>query len=109
MLRMKVNEVKGKVKDGVNRTKELIMDNKELIVYCGAAVGVVVGSVVFGRHINKKYETAWRAAKQAFDNGQLDADFGPYKVTKFFEPKTGEFIGQTMIHKTSVEAFLDLK
>ena len=104
-----LKEIKGKVKETAVKVKDLVVDNKEVVIYCGALTGILVGSIVYGRRINKKYDTAWRNAKQAFENGQLDADFGPYKLMKFFEPKTGDFIGQTMCHEDSVNAFLDLK
>lgn len=104
-----LKEIKGKVKETATKVKDVVVDNKEVIAFYGVMTGVIVGSVVWGRHSSKKYETAWRKAKEAFENGQLDADFGPYKLMKFFEPKTGEFIGQTMCHEKSVKAFLELK
>ena len=104
-----LKEIKGKVKETATEVKDLIVGNKELVAFYAAMTGVIVGGVVYGRHVNKKCMSAWRNAKQAFDNGQLDADFGPYKLMKFFEPKTGEFIGQTMCHKGLMEEFLKVK
>lgn len=103
-----LKELKGKVQNGIGRAKELVTDNKEACIYVGSLVAIVGVSVICGRR-NKRYQTAWRNAKQAFEAGQLDADFGPYKLMKFFEPATGEFLGQTMCHEKSVKSFLDLK
>ena len=103
-----LKELKSKVRNGIGRVKEVVADNKELVIYAGTMVGVIGVSVVCGRR-NKRYQTAWRNAKQAFEAGQLDTDFGPYKLMKFFEPTTGDFIGQTMIHEDSVEQFLKFK
>lgn len=105
----KINVLKGKVKGMAVEAKEWFSDHKVDIAIYGTMTGVLVGSIVLGRLHDKKFENAWRAAKTAYENGQLDADFGPYKLMKFFEPNTGEFIGETMCHKDIVEAFLKLK
>lgn len=109
----KINEIKGKVKGMAVEAKDWVVDHKfELAFYggfYGAIAGVLAGSIVLGRHNSKKYEKAWRAAKEAYENGRLDSDFGPYKVMRFFEPSTGDFLGETMCHNDSVKAFLNLK
>lgn len=109
----KINELKGKVKEVSVEAKEWFSDHKvDIAVYgtmTGIIVGGIVGGIVLGRLHDKKYENAWHAAKTAYENGQLDADFGPYKLMRFLEPTTGEFIGETMCHKDTVEAFLKLK
>lgn len=105
----KMNEIKNKVKETATEVKDFMVDNKELIVGCAFSGVLIIGGIVWGRKVNKKYETAWRKAKELFESGQLDGDFGPYKVAKFFEPKTGELIGQTMMHIDSVNVFSNLK
>lgn len=105
----KMNEIKNKVKETATEVKDFVVDNKGLIASCAASGVLIIGGIVYGRKIDKKYETAWRKAKELFESGQLDGDFGPYKVAKFFEPKTGELIGQTMMHVDSVNAFSSLK
>lgn len=104
-----LKEIKGKVKETAVEAKDWVYDHKEGLIACGALTGILVGGIVLGRKHTKKFESAWRAAKQAYDNGDLDYDFGPYKLMKFFEPKTGEFIGETLCHEDTVEAFLDVK
>ena len=104
-----LKEIKGKVKETAVKVKDAVIDNKEIVIYYGALTGILVGGIVYGRHVNKKYEAAWRNAKQAFENGQLDADFGPYKLMRFLEPKTGDFIGQTMCHEDTMNLYLKLK
>lgn len=105
----KINEIKSKVRGMAVEAREWLDDHKSEIAVYGTITGVLVGGIVLGRLHDKKFENAWRAAKTAYENGQLDADFGPYKLMKFFEPNTGEFIGETMCHKDTVEAFLKLK
>lgn len=104
-----LKRIKSKAKETAATVKDVLVDNKEVIIGYGVAAGILVGCVVYGRHNSKKYEAAWRNAKKAFENGQLDADFGPYKLMRFFEPGTGDFIGETMCHEESMKAFLDLK
>lgn len=104
-----LKEIKGKVKETAVEVKDWTIDHKEGLIAGGILTGVLIGSIVLGRRYDKKFEKAWRGAKQAYDNGQLDYDFGPYKLMKFFEPKTGEFIGETLCHKDTVEAFLNVK
>lgn len=104
-----LKEIKGKVKNVAKGAKEFVEENKALCIIDGA---IVVGAItlgVLGHRHDKKFENAWRAAKEALDNGNLEHEFGPYKVMKFFEPKTGDFIGQTMCHEETVKAFLELK
>lgn len=104
----KLNEIKGKVKETAVEVKEFASENKGLIIAYGAFIGVVAGDIVLGQRSSKKYKAAWRAAKEAYENGNLAHDFGPYKVMKIFEP-TGEFIGETVCHKDTCEAFLNFK
>lgn len=105
----KMNEIKNKVKENATEVKDFVVDNAGLIASCAASGLLIIGGIVYGRKIDKKYETAWRKAKELYESGRLDGDFGPYKVAKFFEPKTGELIGQTMMHVDSVNAFSNLK
>lgn len=105
----KINEIKVKVKETATEVKDFVVDNKGLIASCAFSSVLIIGGIVYGRKVDKKYETAWRKAKELYESGQLDGDFGPYKVAKFFEPKTGELIGQTMMHVDSVNAFSSLK
>ena len=109
MAKLNKENLKVKVKNVTDEVREFVDDNKFYIGFYGVGIGMIVGGIVLGRNYNKKFEEAWRAAKQAYDNGNLDYDFGPYKVMKFFEPKTGEFIGETLCHGETVKAFIDLK
>lgn len=104
-----LKEIKGKVKETAVEAKDWADDHKEGLIAFGVLTGVLVGGIVLGRIYDKKYESAWRAAKQAYDNGDLNHDFGPYKLMKFFEPKTGEFIGETLCHEDTVKGFLNVK
>lgn len=104
----KFNELKGKVKETAVEVKDWASENKGAIIAYGACAGILIGGIVLGRRNTKKFEAAWRAAKEAYENGNLDYDFGPYKVIKFFEP-TGEFIGENIMHKDSCEVFMNLK
>lgn len=105
----KINEIKGKIKDKATEAKDVIVDNKDVIVPLGVAAGVLIGGIALSKHNSKKFEAMWRAAKKAYDEGNLDYDFGPYKVMKIFEPKTGEFIGETLCHESATTAFLNVK
>lgn len=105
----KLKDLKVKVGEKASEAKDWIVDHSFEVAFYGTMTGVLVGSIVLGRHNSKKYEKAWRAAKEAYENGRLDSDFGPYKVMRFFEPATGKFIGETMCHNDSVKAFLNLK
>lgn len=104
-----LKEIKGKVKETAVEAKDWVYDHKEGMVAGGIGTGIIITGIVLGRNHAKKFESAWRAAKQAYDNGDLDYDFGPYKLMKFFEPKTGEFIGETLCHENAVEGFLNVK
>lgn len=105
----KLNGITEKIKEKAGKAKDVIVDNKEVIIVDGLVVGLLVGSMVLSKRNSKKYETLWRAAKKAYDEGNLDYDFGPYKVMKIFEPKTGEFLGETLCHETATKAFLNIK
>ena len=104
-----LKEIKGKAKEAAVEVKDWANEHKGNLIVCGVGAGIIITGIVLGRKYDKKFELAWRAAKQAYDNGELDHDFGPYKLMKFFEPKTGEFIGETLCHKDTVEAFLNVK
>lgn len=104
-----LKEIKGKVKETAVEAKDWVGDRKEQVFAFGALTGILVGGIVIGRNYNKSFEKAWRNAKRAYDSGDSTFDFGPYKVMKFFEPKTGEFIGETLCHEDTVKAFLDVK
>ena len=105
----KLENLKVKVKEKAVEAKDWMVDYKFELAFYGAAAGILIGGIVLWQHNAKKYEKAWRAAKEAYENGRLDQDFGPYKVMRFFEPKTGDFLGETMCHNDSVKAFLNLK
>lgn len=105
----KINEIKNKAKEKAGAAKEWLVDNKSEIAYYGVLTGIAVGGVVASKLHDKKYHNMWSNAKNAWENGNLDHDFGPYKVMKFFEPKTGEFIGETMCHERAMKSFLKLK
>lgn len=105
----KLENLKVRVKGMASEAKDWFDDYKFEIAFYGITAGILVGGIALGQHYSKKYEKAWRAAKEAYENGHLDQDFGPYKLMKFFEPKTGEFIGETMCHEASVKSFLNLK
>ena len=104
----KINEIKNKVKETTDKVKDVVVDNKKAIIVNGVAIGLLVGGVIYTKHNSKKFEKLWRAAMTAYENGDMNYDFGPYKVMKIFEP-TGEFIGETLCHETATKAFLDLK
>lgn len=104
----KINEIKNKVKETASEVKEGFVDNADVIIPLTVAAGFLIGGIAMCKHTSKKYEKLWRAAKEAYENGNMDYDFGPYKVMKIFEP-TGEFIGETMCHESCTKAFLDLK
>lgn len=105
----KINEITNKVRETASEAKEVVVDNLNVIIPVGVAFGFLVGGIALSKHTSKKYEKLWWAAKEANESGNLDHDFGPYKVMKFFEPKTGEFIGETVCHESCMKAFLDLK
>lgn len=105
---LKMNEMKNKVKETATEVKDFVVDNKGLVASCVFSGVLIIGNIAYGRKVDKKYATAWRKAKELYESGQLDGDFGPYKVMRFFEP-TGEFIGETMCHENTVKAFLDVK
>lgn len=104
----KLNNLKGKVKETAVEVKDWASENKGLIISCGALAVSIIGCVAITRYDSKKCAKAWRAAKEAYENGNLDHDFGPYKVMKIFEP-TGQFIGETVCHEKTTNAFLELK
>lgn len=105
----KIKEIKTKVGEKTEATKEWFIDNKDAIIPLAISGGILAIGIGVSKLTGKKYETMWRAAKAAYDTGNLDHDFGPYKVMKFFEPKTGDFIGETLCHEDSVKMFLNLK
>ena len=105
----KLNGITEKIKVKAGKVKDVIVDNKEVIIVNGVAIGLIAGGIVLSKRSSKKYEALWRAAKKAYDEGNLEYDFGPYKVMKIFEPKTGEFLGETLCHETATKAFLELK
>ena len=104
-----LERVTGKVKEIGTEVKKWASENKSELIYWGALTGIIVGAGVLGHRNNKKFETAWRAAKSAHDNQDLDHDFGPYKIMCFMEPITREFIGETMCHEDSMKNFLNVK
>lgn len=104
-----LKEIKGKVKEKAVEVKDWTVDHKGELIAFGSIAGILVGGIVLGRRVNKKYVDGWRRATEAYKNGDLTADFGPYKLMRFLEPKTGEFIGEVMCHEDTVKAFLDVK
>ena len=68
-----------------------------------------IKTIALGRRKSKKFEVAWREAQKQMLDSNRNYDYGPYKLCKFFDPNTLEEIGKVMMHKTSVEAFLDYK
>ena len=104
-----LQEIKGKVKNGTEKVTDFCKDHWfELAVGAGCIVGGTIGIVLVKRD-SKKFETMWRGALHAYRNGDLNYDYGPYKVVKFFDPKTLEQIGDTVMHKDTVEAFMNCK
>lgn len=104
-----LNEIKEKVKETGNKVKEWTSENAGNLIAIGVPVGLIIAGCVVGRKYDKKFETAWRAAKAANDNQDLDYDFGPYKVMCFIEPITREFIGETMCHEDTMKMYLNVK
>lgn len=105
----KLNKLTGKVKETAIQVKDWTSDHKSELIFCGAMAGVLVGGIVLGRRYDKKYAEMWRKASQAYKDGNLDYDFGPYKLMRIIEPKTGEFIGEVMCHEETCKAFLNIK
>ena len=105
----KTEEIKCKVKEATNEVKEVIVDNKGQFILYGVCIIIGLICIVLCKRDSKKHHLLWSAAKKAYENGDLNHDFGPYKVMKFFEPKTKEFIGETVVHENCMKAFLDIK
>lgn len=102
-----LKEIKNKVKEKATDAKDFVIENKSLIIAGSVLAAGTIGCVIYGKHTSKKYETAWRKAKDQLDSKNI-TDFGPYKIAKFFEP-SGEFIGEIPMHEKSTKAFLELK
>lgn len=102
------NENKTKTEERIEKVKGFVEDHALGITY-GIGALACAGIIIAGKKHDKKFEKMWRAAKTALDNGDKDYNYGPYKLAKFFDPNTDEFLGQLPIHETAVESFLKLK
>lgn len=103
-----LNNLKVKAKEGKDKVCNFVSDHAFEIGYWSVLVGGTVALCVVGKRKAKEYNTMWRNAMTAFRNGDKDYDYGPYKITEFFEPNTGEKIGELLMHQDSVKAFLDV-
>lgn len=102
-------KIKEKAKNGAEKVKDFWDDYGLVIGYCAVCVAITAGTVALERRRSKKALIAWREAQKQMLDGNRNYDYGPYKLCKFFDPNTLEEIGKVMMHKTSVEAFLDYK
>ncbi len=104
-----LNNLKVKAKEGKDKVCKFVTDNAFEIGYWSVLVGGTVALCVVGNCKRKKYATMWHYAMTAFRNGDKDYVYGPYKIAEFFEPNTGEKIGDMLMHQDSVKAFLEVK
>lgn len=106
------NKVETKAKEVGTGFVDFVGDHVPEIIYGTLVVG---GLTMWGlalHKVNKEskgWEAAWRLANDHMKNNDTDFDYGPYKLMKFFEPKTGELIGQMACHEDTVKAFLEVK
>ena len=106
---MAIKEMKEKVIGKVSEVKDWTVDHKVELIAVGVYAGIITGGVLLGRRSVKKGEVAWQKAMEAYKNGQMDYDFGPYKIMRILEPKTGDFIGEVLCHKDVCKALLGIK
>ena len=102
-------KIKEKAKNGAEKVKDFWDDYGIIIGYCAACIVIPVGLIALGRRGSKKAMIAWREAQKQMLDGNLNYDYGPYKLCKFFDPNTLEEIGKVVMHKDTVEAFSKVK
>lgn len=101
-------KIKEKAKNGAEKVKDF-WDDYGYYGYCAVCIAIPVGVIALGIRGSKKAMIAWREAQKQMLDGNLNYDYGPYKLCKFFDPNTLEEIGKVVMHETSVDAFLKLK
>lgn len=103
-----MSKIMNKVKETMKSGKEFVVDHRDAI-FTGAVVGISLGCIAYGVMTGRKYSKMWRVAKEALDNGDMTANYGPYKIMEIFEPSTMKSLGRTVCHKDTCEAFLQVK
>lgn len=102
-------KIKEKAKNGAEKVKDFWDDYGLLVGYCAGGIAITAGLMALGKRSYKKAMIAWREAQKQMLDGNLNYDYGPYKLCKFFDPNTLEEIGKMVVHKDTVEAFLNVK
>ena len=65
--------------------------------------------MALNKRSSDKAMATWREAQKHMLDGDRNFDYGPYKITKYFDPNTLEEIGKMVMHEKTVEAFLNVK
>lgn len=98
-----------KAKELAKRGKEFVSDHQTEIVCAGIIVSGIVATGAYIHIHNKRFFKLWQEANNALHNGDMNHDYGPYKIMRFIEPKTRELIGEVACHEDTCKAFLDIK
>ncbi len=107
---LKLREAKKKMCEKAANAKKWTSDHKKILI-AGGALGAVVVSTVYGMHVRKEckaLDELWSKTIDAMKRKDRDFDYGPYKIMRFFEPKTEELIGEMPCHVNAVNGFLNV-
>lgn len=107
-LKRKAKKILPKIKDGATGLVGFFEDHFVEMIIGGCIVGGIVG-LAKAKNDSKAWEDAWRLANNYMKNNDFDHDFGPYKLMKVIEPKTGELLGQFACHEDTANVYLNLK
>lgn len=107
-LKKKAKKIEEKIKEGATGLVGFVGDHIPEFVGGAMFIGGIIGLAKLSQR-SKAFEDAWRLANNYMKNNDFDHDFGPYKLMKVFEPKTGEFLGQFACHEDTANIYLSLK
>ena len=99
--------IKTKGKECGAKVKNFYENHQDGCFYAGCIIAGSLIGIGFSKYTSAKWNKMRKSALDAYRNNDTNYDFGPYKVAKFFNPNTKEFIGDTIMLEDLVNVFLE--